>query len=207
MNDFDRIAPLYDRLVRIVFGKSMRQAQTKFLNEINDHSRVLILGGGSGWLLAELVALKPGCSITYIDAAGKMIDMAKSKISGCEQNVSFIHGTESQIPKASTYEVVITHFYLDLFDPHTCSGVCRLIRKHCLSGSLWLACDFVNRTWWHGIMLRTMYIFFGLTAGVRTRHLPDWRTHIRDAGFTEVQTENYSSNFICSSFYKLPQQG
>jgi len=203
MNDFDRVAPVYDKLARLVFGKAITRAQTRFLSEIDGNSEVLILGGGTGWLLAELVASKPDCRVTYIDASEKMIDMAQEKIRGYEHSVSFIHGTEREIPSASTYDVVITHFYLDLFDAHCCRAVCGLIRRHSRPGSWWLACDFVNRTWWHSAMLGTMYFFFGFTAGLRTRHLPDWRAHIQDAGFTGIKMENYSGKFICSALYRL----
>ena len=201
--NFDRLAPVYDKLVRLVFGKAIKRAQTRFLTEIDEQSHVLILGGGTGWLLAELLSTKPDCRVTYIDASKKMIDIGKKKIRGQNQNISFIHGTERAIPAACTYEVVITHFYLDLFEQNTCREVCYLIRSHCRPGSLWLACDFVNRAWWHGALLKTMYIFFRFTTGLRTRHLPDWRAHIQDTGFTEIERENYSGKFICSSLYKL----
>lgn len=203
MNGFDRVAPVYDKLARLVFGKAITRAQTRFLSEIDSNSEVLILGGGTGWLLAGLVASKPDCRVTYIDASEKMIDMAQEKIRGYEHSVSFIHGTEREIPSASTYDVVITNFYLDLFNMHSCRAVCGLIRSHCRPGSWWLACDFVNRTWWHGALLKTMYIFFRFTAGLGTVHLPDWQTHIKDTGFTEIGAQYYTGKFICSALYRL----
>lgn len=202
MNNFDRLAPIYDRLVRLVFGKSMMRAQTRFLSEIDPHSEVLILGGGTGWLLAELVSVKPDCKVTYIDASEKMIDLAREKIRGYSRDVSFIHGTERSIPAAYIYDVVITHFYLDLFEPRSCREVCDLIRNHCHPGSLWLACDFVNQAWWHSVMLKVMYIFFGMATGLRTRRLPDWRTDIRDSGFIEIGVQYYCGEFIWSSLFR-----
>ena len=132
-----------------------------------------------------------------------MIDLAQKKVSPNAQNVSFIHGTEKQIPASGSFEVVITHFYLDLFDQQRCHEVCDLIRTYCHAGSLWVACDFVDRSWWHSIMLRIMYIFFGLTSNLRTKRLPDWRSCIQDTGFSEGGMEYYSDNFICSALYKL----
>ena len=203
MNGFDRLAPVYDKLVGLVFGKGIKRAQRRFLDEVAPLSRVLILGGGTGWLLAELVSAKPDCKVTYIDASKKMIDMANKEVSGYGQNVSFIQGTEKEIPAASSYDVIITHFYLDLFDENSCREVCALIRRHCRPGSLWLACDFINQSWWHSIMLKIMYIFFRWVTGLRTARLPDWRTQISDVGFIEIGVQYYSGSFICSSLYKL----
>lgn len=204
MNGFDRLAPMYDKLAGLVFGKEIKRAQRRFLDEVAPLSRVLILGGGTGWLLAELVSAKPDCKVTYIDASKKMIDMAYKQIPTYRQNVEFIHGTERDIPAASTYDVVITHFYLDLFNENSCREVCALVRTHCRPGSLWLACDFINRVWWHCVMLKIMYIFFRSVTGLRTRNLPDWRTQISDVGFIEIGVQYYSGNFICSSLYKRP---
>lgn len=203
MNNFDRVAPIYDKLVRIVFGKVMGRAQTRFLKEIGAYSKVLILGGGTGWLLAELLSIRPGCQVIYIDASKKMIDLAQEKIGPNSQKVSFIHGTEKQIPASSSFEVVITHFYLDLFDQRTCREVCNIIRTHCHPGGLWIASDFMNQAWWHSIMLRVMYAFFAVTSNLRTKRLPDWRACIQETGFSEIGVGYYSSNFICSALYKL----
>ena len=203
MNNFDRVAPIYDKLVGIVFGKAMRHAQTRFLKKIGAHSKVLILGGGTGWLLAELLSMRPDCQVIYIDASRKMIDLAQKKVGPNSQNVTFIHGTEKQIPASASFEVVITHFYLDLFEQHSCAQVCAVIRNYCHPGSLWISCDFENRAWWHGITLRVMYIFFGLTSNLRTKRLPNWKACIQDTGFAKIRVAYYSGNFICSALYKL----
>lgn len=203
MNDFNRLAPVYDKLANIVFGKAIRRAQTRFLNEIDGEATVLILGGGTGWLLSELVAAKPDCSVTYIDASKKMIEMTEEKVKDIKHRVIFIHGTERDIPPESTFEVVITHFFLDLFDMPSCKEVCKLINSHCRPGSLWLACDFVNQTWWHGAMLRIMYIFFGWAASLRNKRLPDWQTCIQELGYSEFGVQYYFGNLICSAFFQI----
>ena len=202
MNDFDHIAPLYDRLVRLIFGNAMYQAQTRYLNEIEGNSSVLILGGGTGWLLAELLSLKPSCSVVYIDASNQMIERARQKIGVLSQKVSFIHGTENDIPPGSSFDVIITHFYLDLFDPTTCRQVSGIIRNYCHQRTLWLACDFMNVTWWHGTMLWVMYKFFRFTSDLRTKSIPDWRKCVQDAGFSEIGVEYFFKKFICSSLYR-----
>ncbi len=201
--NFDRIAPLYDKLVRFVFGKAVYQAQTRFLNEIDKEASVLILGGGTGWLLAELVSAKPRCKVVYIEASEKMLQMAQKAVAGSAQTVVFIHGTEREIPVGSSFDVIITHFYLDLFPDHLCRGVCRLIRSYCHAGSLWLACDFIKITPWHSLMLRLMYLFFRLTSDLKIIELPDWRKCIQESDFGEIDKQYFFKSFICTALYRL----
>ena len=45
---FDRVAPYYDRLARLVFGGSIRRAQRHFLSQVPAAARVLLVGGAPG---------------------------------------------------------------------------------------------------------------------------------------------------------------
>lgn len=202
MNNFDHIAPLYDRLVRLIFGNAMYRAQTRYLNDVEEDARVLILGGGTGWLLAELLSVKPLCSVVYIDASKKMIALARQKVGASTQKVSFIHGTEKDIPVGSSFDVIITHFYLDLFDPPACRQACSIVQSFCHQRSLWLACDFMKVKWWHAAMLWLMYTFFRFTSDLRTKAIPDWRKSIQNAGFSEIRAEYFFKKFICNALYR-----
>lgn len=162
-----------------------------------------MLGGGTGWLLAELLSVKPDCTVMYIDSSKKMIEMAAGKSGDAAQNVSFIHGTERDIPAGCIFDAVVTHFYLDLFDKDSCAQVTRRLRGFCRPGSLWLACDFIRVKPWHGMMLRLMYAFFNVSSGLKTKALPDWRKSILESGFIEVRSEYFFGNFICTALYRL----
>src|SRR5258708_1136346 len=95
----------------------MNAAQQYFLGNIREHAKVLILGGGSGWLLANLLRLRQNCEVWYIDASEKMIALSRQK-NKPEYRVHFIHGTELDIPLTIQFDVVITNFYFDLFTNH-----------------------------------------------------------------------------------------
>ena len=53
MNGFNSIAPVYDALATLVFGRSIRNAQLCFLGDIGYRGKVLILGGGTGWFAGD----------------------------------------------------------------------------------------------------------------------------------------------------------
>src|SRR4051812_19943989 len=113
MNGFDRLAPVYDKLAGLVFGKAIVDAQLIFLDEVRAGDRVLILGGGTGWVLKELLRRQPACEVWYVDSSQRMIELA-TRNCGNPSNVHFVLGTELSIP-TMLFDVVIMNFFLDLF--------------------------------------------------------------------------------------------
>ena len=110
---FDFLAPVYDWIARLVFGKAITDSQTFFLNRIPQQADVLILGGGTGWLLEKISEQNKSCRIVYVDLSQQMIE--KSKLRTTKDEVSFVQGTISDVPMDAKFDVVITNFYLDLF--------------------------------------------------------------------------------------------
>src|SRR5688572_28861247 len=99
LNQFNGLARRYDRLAKIIFGNSLLEAQTAYLNEISSNANVLILGGGTGKLLTRLLNVNKSCSIWYIEASSMMIELARQHAKKANRaKVLFIHGTEDSIP-------------------------------------------------------------------------------------------------------------
>lgn len=202
-SNFDRVAGVYDTLAHFVFRKDMRRAQFAFLDEIPTNANILVVGGGTGWLLAELLLRNPNCTVQYVDASSKMIELAEKTTSGLNDRVTFVHGTENDILPGSLFDAIITHFYLDLFDQDDLRRVVGCIKKSCRSGTLWLACDFVNNRKMHSVMLAFMYAFFRIYTNLKTRRLPDWNTAIQSAGFQEIRSRSFFHSFIRSAVFSL----
>ena len=99
MNNFDSVARIYDGLSNLIFGKAIRRAQTAYLSDIRPGANVLVLGGGTGWLLSELSKVNPTCKVWYIDASAKMIELSKEATRNAAHETVFIHGTEDSIPR------------------------------------------------------------------------------------------------------------
>jgi ubiquinone/menaquinone biosynthesis C-methylase UbiE len=201
MGNFDRVAWFYDKLARVVFGKAMYRAQTRFLEAIDNDSSVLVLGGGTGWLLTQLIRIRPRVRVVFIDTSKSMIERAKRAV-GDGGNVTFIDGDEGKIPPESTFDAIITHFYLDLFDEASCANVCELIKNVSRPKSIWLACDFVEVAPWHRAFVRAMYLFFRLFAGVKMIKLPEWRMAVERTGFAIVDSASYFRGLIFSGKYQ-----
>lgn len=203
LNGFDRIAFIYDFLARLVYGRDIVDSQECFLERVNDHSKILMVGGGSGWLLVSLLRKKPNCKIWYIEASEQMIGLAKKKVEA-GQTVNFIHGTEQNIQPSPTYDAVITNFYLDLFADEQLHQVVGKIRGSMKPGSLWLATDFVRgQPWWQKAMLNTMYFFFRITCGLESHRLPEWNKSLTEAGAREIDSRFFYKGFIKAALYQF----
>lgn len=198
---FDSLAPYYDGLARFFIGKDIVNAQLHFLKSFRECNHLLILGGGSGWILEPLCAACPELQIDYIDMSSKMIEAAKEN-SGNHAHVNFIQGTESDIPNR-LYDGVITNFYLDLFEERNLSKVMDKIRVSLTHSALWLVTDFVQDKVWHKVMLWTMYRFFRIVTRIEATHLPDWQNNMIEVGHTLCATRKFKNGFIKSNLYRV----
>lgn len=202
MNNFDLIASVYDSLAGLFFGRSIKSSQVSVLHLIPEGSTILILGGGTGWILDELDRHTSNSRIWYVDQSAKMIALASSR-SGV-RDISFIQGSINSIPQGQKFDVIITNFFLDLFPDLTLRDVLSVLSVSLKSGGLWLVTDFVNKQWWHNMYLFIMYRFFRLTTGIEANKLPQWEEQIAALGVVELDKNFFYGGFIKSGVYKKP---
>lgn len=203
LNSFDRIAPVYDRLAGIVFGTAIQDAQRVHLGALGDAHEVLILGGGTGWLLKDLLRLHPVMRVMYVEASPRMIELAAKNVSDADRHrVAFIHGTERTLPEERRFDAVIVNFFVDMFPASELIEVLGKLNVVLRSGGRLLCTDFVNDTKWHNALLWMMYAFFRVTANLRNQHLAPWRKLIPERGFVQLRSTSFWKGFICSELYQ-----
>jgi tRNA (cmo5U34)-methyltransferase len=202
LNGFNSVAGVYDFLARLVFGKAMTKSQTHFLPLLSDCSNILILGGGTGWIAEEVAKVSKG-DIVFIDASEKMIAKARKRSARLGNRITFIHGTEKDIPQATQFHGVITNFYLDLFSDKDLTRVCTLVTSNVREGGVWLATDFKSEKRWHRMFLEVMYHFFGMTTGLETRMLPEWEKRLESV-LDVLGRRTYYGGFIAAVAMKKP---
>lgn len=208
LNRFNWIAAGYDRLTRLVYGKALYESQVCFLALIPPGCNILIMGGGSGAVLRKLFSLNPGARVWYIEASSRMIELTSQKLSAAERKqTTFIHGTEKSIPQDISVDVIITHFFLDLFPyAHLLASCRRLSAKLRLKG-LWIVSDFVDGgIWWQRLLLWVMYRFFRVTCGISAEKLPAWGLALSLAAMKERRFQSFFSGFIKSTVYEKTEE-
>ena len=157
-----------------------------FLDRIPSGASVLIVGGGTGWLLEPLLAGSPPGRIVYLEASANMLArtsrrMLKRQLLG---TVEFRLGNETTLH--DDFDVIITPFVLDLFTDETLqTQFIPRLHNALKPGGLWLVTDFVQTDiWWQRALLWSMIGFFRLTANIETRQLADWQQLMAQSGLT-----------------------
>lgn len=201
VNDFDFVAPYYGLLSRLVFGNTLKRAQKYFLFNIPESARVLIIGGGTGDILLALDQLGRAIEVVYVERSAEMLQLSKGRSLG-NITVEFIHGTQDNIP-ASPFDVIITAFFLDVFDKRKLPVVMGKLH-HCLKPSgLWLQTDFVRTgKRRHRLLIRLMYHFFRIVACMEGSCLLNFDKYFHELEYENVASEYFYQRMIRTTLYR-----
>jgi ubiquinone/menaquinone biosynthesis C-methylase UbiE len=211
-HNFDSVALWYDTLAAWIFGKAIRQAQLETIAWIPDGSAVLIIGGGTGWLLQELLARKKLQKVVYLEASGRMLDLTRKKLKGLSPaltaTVELRHGTEQRLNPAEPFDVIVTHFFLDIFAPARLQQVTASLKKVLNPHGLWLITDFRLsgtqtglRYWWKKVLVRSMYLFFRIFCRISGKTLPDFEHVFTELGMQPAHKKYFYRGLIFSAVY------
>jgi SAM-dependent methyltransferase len=92
-NNYDPIAAYYDLVHRLFYGRAEINAQVELLSFIKPGDRLLIVGGGTGWILEKIAALyRSGLAITYIESSSAMMALSRKRDYG-QNRVEFVEGS------------------------------------------------------------------------------------------------------------------
>jgi tRNA (cmo5U34)-methyltransferase len=141
---FDLIAPLYDVTARVVFGGQLMAAQRALLPHLCEARRALMIGGGTGELLALALRRAPQLRVCYVEASAEMIKRAQARLSAEErERVAWCHSThvclyerslselwgelEGELEGELSFDCVLTCFMLDVLSPQEAREVKQIV--------------------------------------------------------------------------------
>jgi len=201
--NYNNSAWFYDSLAGLVYGKALVNAQVYLLKHIPANSSVLIVGGGTGWILEEITRIHPtGLTITYVEIAPNMMALSRGKNTGGNK-VVFINDAIENVALPTDFDVVVTPFLFDNFTEQTLhkvfNGISILLKKD----GLWLNCDFqLTGKWWQWVLLKSMFVFFRVICGIEASRLPGIGKCFEVGGYKITEEETFFGKFILSQAYK-----
>ena len=206
-NNFDGVAWCYDWLASCIFGNAIKKAQISHLHNIEGQKSVLILGGGTGYILETLLEINPGLEITYLEKSKRMITKSMDRVHPERQNKLVFANEELEEWKSDqTYDIVICPFFLDVFnEENLTSNIIPKIRNLLKPGGNLLVSDFQHseKRFWHQPLMTFMHLFFRITCRLESQQLSDIRHHLNAAGFNEKTKMIFFSGMIFSSSYSV----
>ncbi|MFI5158993.1 MAG: class I SAM-dependent methyltransferase, partial [Sphingobacteriales bacterium] len=165
--NYNNSAWFYDSLATLVYGKALVNAQVYLLKHIPSNSKVLIVGGGTGWILEELARVySSGLQITYVEIAPNMMAQSKKRNVGNNQ-VTFINDAIENVNLSADYNIALTPFLLDNFTEEGLNKIFSSIAVLLKPNALWLNTSFqLTGKWWQQIMLQSMFILFKVICNI-----------------------------------------
>jgi tRNA (cmo5U34)-methyltransferase len=209
--DFSRVARMYDWLASLVFGRAQRRAQLAALHAglplAGPAPRVLVLGGGPGWVLTELLQQCPAARVLYLETSATMLVQAQARLAryapALASQVEFRRGSERDLRPGEQFDAIITFFVLDCFTLEDLPGALVRLQAVRQLGTPWLVADFrPPRQWWQRGLLKTMYLFFGMAVGLRARRLPPWPSLMAGLGNTIIHESDFYAGFITGQVWQ-----
>jgi len=203
VNNFDSIARIYDLLTFLIFGMTIQRSQIRLVENIKKGDNVLIVGGGTGWILPYILARVPG-SIQYVDASKKMIALARKKVGLSQCPVNFIHKSIQEYQDSDKYDVVITFFVLDLFAQPNLNAIMHKLKNFLKEDGHWLFADFKATNVWQQAFVEVMYKFFKITCNLENTTLPSFTRLFDQFKLRLINADTYLGGMIQSNVYASP---
>jgi ubiquinone/menaquinone biosynthesis C-methylase UbiE len=188
---FDRLAPHYLQLERVLAGDVLQQARTAHLDELRTVRRALLLGEGPGRFLGELLRVNPTVQVTVVDRSPRMLAVARKGV-GLRDLVRVrfeVHDLlASWVPESGAHDLIATHCFLDCFRRSQLEVLIPKIARGASSDARWVITDFCEPAGgWRRLRARMvlwlMYRVFRLVTRLPATGLTPPEPYLESAGF------------------------
>ncbi|MCC7126473.1 MAG: class I SAM-dependent methyltransferase [Acidobacteria bacterium] len=188
---FDHLAPLYLWLEYVLAGNLLQRCRLHHITTLPTTGHVLVLGPGRGRFVLRLLRERPGLRVTLVDSSAGMLDRLRRDLqrAGVIDRARLVHADVTEWrPGRDTYDAVVSHFFLDCFDPPRLERVVHMVTGALRPDAPWLIADFTlpQPAWqrWraravHGLM----YAFFHRIVGIPARRLTDPSPLLEQSGW------------------------
>lgn len=203
----DPIARWYRIFEYLTFAGALQRRRLEYVNQTTQPRSVLILGDGDGRFTAEFVSRNPQSAVESIDASPKMLALAKSRVSAANR-IQFRTGDARAINLLGTYDLIVTHFFLDCFTDAELEGLVSRVSACCNPNAHWIVSEFALPS--AGVkrlaasaLIRVMYFFFRIVTGLKVTHLPDYLPILKRHGFRLARHRSAAGGLLVSQLWEL----
>ena len=208
---FDNLAAHYGWMETLAFGGALQRARTFWIPATQRPKRALIVGEGNGRFLCELLRVHPKIDIDCVDASRAMLKRARSRVErNCRESLShvrFLHRDILDWSPSNTYDLLVTHFFLDCFERSKLETIVTNLARAARAGAIWLLADFtiptepfarLHATAW----TRAMYAFFRVTTGITATRIVDPAPLLTRNGFVRTKTKLFRWQMLKSEAFQ-----
>ncbi len=191
--NFNRVAPYFERLEKIIFNKQMQRCRTAFIKRLPPAKKIALVGEGNGLFLLELLQHCDCEQIHYLDSSQTMLELARKRLEGFSKDASrrvqfYCCDLTRETMPDENYDLVVTNFFLDVFDKQSLNDSITKIAASCSTNAVWLYADFqISGRIYQRIRafawIKIMYVFFRFVAQIQAQKLIDPSEMLEQHGF------------------------
>jgi SAM-dependent methyltransferase len=208
----DRLAPYYERLEHLSFGRSLERSRFAFLRDAAIAEHAIVCGGGDGRFLARLLRVNARLEVDFVELSAKMLELAERRVAGMGRTfrarVSFREADVREfVPRPGGYDLIVTIFFLDCFSEAELGGVVAQLASWARPEARWLLSDFregetaIGRLWTRAV-IRGLYASFQWTTGLRVTRLPNYTAALARAGYALQREERCLGGLLHCSLWE-----
>jgi ubiquinone/menaquinone biosynthesis C-methylase UbiE len=208
--DFDRLAPHYGWMERLLAGRKLQRCRAAFLHSIPAPRRALVAGPGHGGFVAELLRAHPQVRCTCVDSSSGMLRASRARLreGGLDESgAEFIQADllEWAAPEGE-FDLIFTHFFLDCFLPEQLERLLPKLSEAAAPKACWLLADFQEPAagpakWRARAILEIMYVFFRWAAALPASQLTPPDSLLARQGFTLGQRRTFDWGLLHSDLW------
>lgn len=202
--NYDLVAPLYPLLERAAFGNALNEARNSLAGPVVEAETALLIGEGNGRFLAECLRRKRGGSITVVDSSAKMLvhSLARAQRVQYDTILEVVHADFQRWPRAApSFDVIVTHFFLDLFRPESQRRVIAKLTQLANPETLWINVDFrpVLETRMQRAIEWMQYRFDRVVSGIEAECYHDPAGIIEEFGWKACEERSFCNAAVIAS--------
>jgi ubiquinone/menaquinone biosynthesis C-methylase UbiE len=197
---FDRLAPVYRALERVLAGDKLQRCRLAHLPKTRDARKALLLGEGHGRFIIPLLQANPAVQITCIDASAAMLAQTKRAMTHAGLDPARVEFVCTDIfdwhPAAHGFDLVSTNFFLDCFRTDQLAMLVPRLASLVTPDARWMIADFCSPA--HGLaklraqaILWSMYRFFRVVTRLPATQLADYTGPLQQQGFKLTARETF----------------
>jgi len=201
---FDRIARPYRWLEYLSFGPMLERCRFHCLPELANAQRALVLGDGDGRFLARFLTRNPEIRADVIDASPAMLQLLAGRAAAisARDRIALHCADAREFEPEGSYDLVVTHFFLDCFTTKEIYALAERIRPHLCPGARWVVSEFSIPSSLLSVpaklLVRSLYAAFHLLTGLNVDRLPDYAAALRAHGLTLVHQRRWLGGLLVS---------
>ena len=202
--EFDLVAPFYPGLERLVFGTHLDDTRQAFLLEILEANQVLLVGEGNGRFLKLLNTREFAGQVRVVEKSSMMIRLAKNHVGSLgKAGVEFVQGDFRRCQLGRGFDCVVTHFFLDLFNPPAQLAIIEKFAELTDEMATWINVDFIPARSWRGrVLMWWQYRFFRVVSRIEAKSCSDELPAALQSGWSLVEAVPYLGGLVVARRYR-----